>query len=46
VGTELVDSLYPKLKLVDRKTFMTQWTLEKLPTAFFAMNAEAGQFGW
>ncbi|KAJ5453561.1 uncharacterized protein N7458_004517 [Penicillium daleae] len=39
VGTDLDNSHYPEVKPVDWETFMAQWPLEQLPTAFFALNA-------
>lgn len=34
VGTDLDNSQYPEVKPVDWETFMTQWPLEQLSTAF------------
>lgn len=39
VRTELDNSQYPEVKLVDWEALMAQWLLEQLPTAFFALNA-------
>ncbi|KAK4947717.1 hypothetical protein LTR66_014176, partial [Elasticomyces elasticus] len=39
VGPELDNAKYPEVKPVSWEDYMKQWSLEQLPTSYFALNA-------